>query len=87
MLELNADLKEKIAMTLTAAAAAFVVTKAIETGWKLATGNTPPSEDDVDDSTLKVVLFAGATAMAVAWARQATLKKTSSYIAAHPFNG
>lgn len=84
-MELSADMKEKIVTTLAAGAAAFVVTKAVETSWRLFTGDKPPTDDDTDSSTLKVVLFAGVAAMAAAWARQEAVKKTNSYIAAHPF--
>ncbi|MFT0761653.1 DUF4235 domain-containing protein [Actinomyces sp. F1_1611] len=83
-MELNTEIKEKIATTIVAAAAAFAVTKAVDLAWKLATGQQPPTEED-DNSVLKVVVFAGVTAMAASWARQFALRKTNSYIAAHPF--
>ncbi len=81
-MEISDDLKSKIATTLVAAATAFVVSKAIDTVWKMVTGDAPPSEDDPDVNPLPLAIFAGVTAVAAALTRQAAIKKTETYIAA-----
>ncbi len=85
-MEISDEIKQKIATTIVAAAAAFIVSKTVDVAWKLITGDTPPSEEDPNQGTVKLVVFAGVTAMAAALARQLAVKKTQSYIAAHPFS-
>lgn len=59
------DMKTKIINGVIASAAAFVVTGAINKGWQMVTGHEPPREEE-EGNLAGLVLFAGASAMAVA---------------------
>lgn len=75
------DIKKKLVTSIVMGVSALVVSKAIETGWKLATGNDTPKEDDTGH-LIQLLVFAGVSAMAVAGAQRAALKQTNKFIAA-----
>ena len=73
------EIQEKIATTLAAGIAAFLVTKLIDAGWKLVTGKLPP--DDDDDDLLRLAVFAGLSAIAATIARRYALRGANRFVA------
>lgn len=85
-MEITPALKQRIARQLAAAATALVVSKALEMTWKLITRKDIPSEEDDDQQIVSVAIFVGVTAMVASLARQFAIRRTDTYLAAHPFS-
>lgn len=56
----------KLAVPLLTIGAAFVIRKALDTAYEKSTGHAPPKPDDPDASLRRVIVYAAATAAAVA---------------------
>lgn len=79
---MNAGLT-RLATAGAAAAAAVAARRAVELGWKLATGNEPPTAGDVsDDATLRdLLLWSAVVAAAVVVARKVAASATEDLLA------
>lgn len=76
------NIVNKLATTVAAGAAAFLISKVIDTGWKKVTGEEPPTEDD-DKGLLSLVVFAAVSAAAVALAQRYAVRETNRFLASH----
>ncbi len=74
----GSDRMIKMAGTLAALAAGFAAQRALQAGWRLATGRSAPGADDDDVSLGEVLVFTALSAAAVAvirvWATRETRK-------------
>ena len=68
------DLTWKIASAAAAALAAMGASKIAEIGWRLATGNEAPREDDDEAALVSLVVFAAASASVVAIAQRYAIR-------------
>ncbi len=79
---LNDDLKIKLITMAAGGAAAFVISKIVDATWTAVTGDQPPADGDDDTNVLRLVTFAGLSAMAVALGRHYAVRQTNQIIAA-----
>lgn len=73
------DLGWKIASAGAAAVAAMGASKIAEIGWRLATGNEAPREDDDEATLASLVIFAAASAAVVAIAQRYALRSAKKF--------
>lgn len=76
------NIASKLTTTIVAGAAAFLISKVVDTGWEMITGEAPPTEED-DDGLLRLVLFVSISAAAVAVAQRFALRGTNRFLTAH----
>lgn len=74
------DIKAKLLTAAAMGLSTLVVSKALEAGWKLVTGEEPPREDDTG-RVIQLMLFAGVSAMAIAGVQRLAVQQTNRYIA------
>lgn len=76
------NITNKLVTTVVAGVAAFAISKAVTAGWELITGEAAPSEEDSDDM-LRLAIFAGISAAAVAIAQHYALTGANRFLSSH----
>lgn len=70
----------RIATTVAALAAAFVVQKAVAAGWRAVTGHQAPRADDDEISLGEIITYTAISAATVAAVRVFTARKTNKIV-------
>jgi len=74
----GSDMVVRVATTVAALAAGFAAQRALQAGWRLATGKSAPTADDDDVSLSEILVFtalsAGAVAVIRVWASRSARK-------------
>jgi len=74
------DTAVRIATTVAALAAAFVVQRALAMGWRAITGHSAPRADDGEVSPAEIITYTALSAAAVATARVFATRKAHSLV-------
>lgn len=68
------------AIDLAAVAVAGLISdNIVKAGWKLATGHTPPADDDLEANLLEAVVFAMLSGALLAVTRRATVRSVAKW--------
>jgi hypothetical protein len=71
----SSEMAVRIATALAAAAAAFIVQRALAMGWRAVTGRSAPRADDATVSVAEIVTYTALTSAVVATARVLAARK------------
>ncbi|MFZ0323880.1 MAG: DUF4235 domain-containing protein [Actinomycetes bacterium] len=72
------DTATRVVATIAAVGAAFLVQRALSTGWRTVTGRPAPSANDEDVSMGMILAYAAISAGAVAVARVYAMRRAQS---------
>lgn len=61
------------------AVAGLISDNIVKAGWKLATGRTPPADDDLEANLLEAVVFAMLSGALLAVTRRATVRSAAKW--------